>query len=208
VLTRRALLSFGFWSSLLTTASGASAGLRLWKFEALEDMDTYRADYVSKVAAQLKLGGIKGWLHALLFAMNEPRGKLPSILILDAFNSVDPDDSDVNLDFIRSLYTEMNVMKAKTNIFVVGMTANKQVANKLCGLNGGCEFNIYPVSTKAAKRRQRGMKRSGHAVFQLMRFVTSILAISRATRILLSFKQVCPRWKRYSLPKLRSAENL
>jgi hypothetical protein len=59
-------------------------------------------DYVAKVSGQLKLGGIKGWLHALQLAMNEPRGKLPSILTLDAFNSVGPDDSDVNLDFIRS----------------------------------------------------------------------------------------------------------
>jgi hypothetical protein len=108
-------------------------------------------DYVSKVSGQLKLGGIKGWLHALLLAMNEPRGKLPSILILDAFNSVGSDDSHVNLDFIRSLYSEMNVLKAKNNIFVVVMTAYEQVANRLCGLNGGVRVQPLPGFYKGSK---------------------------------------------------------
>jgi hypothetical protein len=73
--------------------------------------DLMEQDYVSKVTAQLEANEIRGWFHSLLLALNEARGKAPSLLILDAFNSVG--ENEVNLEFIRSLYSEMNVLKGK-----------------------------------------------------------------------------------------------
>lgn len=111
--------------------------------------DLMEQDYVSKVTGQLDSDGIAGWLHALLLAMNEPRGKPPSLLILDAFNSVGQDE--VNLEFIRSLYSEMNMLRAKMNIFVVVMTQAKTVANRLCGMNGGVRVQPLPGFYEGSK---------------------------------------------------------
>ena len=98
-------------------------------------------NYVSKLLGQLKIGETtQGWLHALLHALDVPRGELPSILILDDFDSA----TDMNLDFLRSLYSEMNVLNAKKNIFIFVMTANKQVANQICSLNGGVRIQPLP----------------------------------------------------------------
>ena len=42
----------------------------------------------------------------------------------------------MNLEFIKAMYTEMNILNHEKNIFVVVMTQDKQVANALCRLNG------------------------------------------------------------------------
>ena len=52
--------------------------------------------------------------------------------IVDSFNSLGKDE--VNLHFIKGLYGLIN---GKKNLFVVVATQNKQVADALCGLNGG-----------------------------------------------------------------------
>lgn len=96
-------------------------------------------DYTSVLAKKIGATGVEGWIHALLLAMDRPLNEQPSILILDSFNSVGTDK--VNLHFIKSLYGLMN---GKKNMFVVVVTQNKEVANALCGLNGGQRIAPIP----------------------------------------------------------------
>jgi hypothetical protein len=102
--------------------------------------ESMEEDYVMKVCGQLEIGRVKGWLHALLLGMDEAVGTFPSILILDAFNSMIPS----NLDFIKALYHEMNASQAKKNIIVVVITSEEEVAMKLCDLNGGLRVQPLP----------------------------------------------------------------
>jgi hypothetical protein len=64
-------------------------------------------DYFSRLGDSLGVNEVIGWFHALLLAMDVP-GRL-SILILDSFNSVG--DDEVNIDFIKKLYGELNAQK-------------------------------------------------------------------------------------------------
>jgi hypothetical protein len=97
--------------------------------------DTTEDLYVSSMAKLLKASKVEGWLNALLLAMDQPLGETPSLLILDDFNSLGSESR--NVDFIKRLYQLMNPMINKKNMFVVVMTQNEDVANTLCGCNGG-----------------------------------------------------------------------
>jgi hypothetical protein len=129
--TAGAALLKGFYSF---PSSGKSEGAFLITGDIMQE------DFVMKLCGQLEIGDVKGWLHALLLAIDEPVGDFPSILILDAFNSMDT----TNLDFIRALYGEMNAMQAKKNIFVVVIKSEEEVAMKLCALNGGLRVRPLP----------------------------------------------------------------
>jgi hypothetical protein len=64
-------------------------------------------DYFSRLGDFLGVNEVKGWVRALLLAMDVPGH--PSILILDSFNSVG--DDEVTIDFIKTLYGELNAQK-------------------------------------------------------------------------------------------------
>jgi len=96
-------------------------------------------DYMSMLAEKVGATGVKGWVHALLLAMDQPLTHQPSILILDSFNSLGKDE--VNLHFIKGL---CGLINGKKNLFVVVATQNKQVADALCGLNGGQRIAPIP----------------------------------------------------------------
>ena len=98
-------------------------------------------DYMSMLAEKVGATGVKGWIHALLLAMDQPLTHQPSILILDGFNSMGKDQA--NLQFIKWLYGLIN---GKMNLFVVVATQNKQVADALCELNGGQRIAPIPGS--------------------------------------------------------------
>ncbi|KAL3902420.1 MAG: hypothetical protein SGARI_005844 [Bacillariaceae sp.] len=91
--------------------------------------------YVEILAELLEASNTKGWLSALLLAMNEPHDRLPSLLILDDFSL---DTAGENIKFIENLYKLMNPPKRnKMNIIVVVITQRKDAADALCDLNGG-----------------------------------------------------------------------
>lgn len=91
--------------------------------------------YVEILAGLLDASSVKGWLHVVLLALDEPRNRVPSLLILDDF---DLDDGRKNLQFIEYLYKSLNSPRGrKKNIMVVVMTQNQDAANSLCNLNGG-----------------------------------------------------------------------
>ena len=96
-------------------------------------------DYMSVLGEKVGATGVKGWIHALLLAMDRPHTHQPSILILDGFNSMGKDE--VNLHFIKGLYGLIN---GKKNLFVVVATQSKHVADALCGLNGGQRIAPMP----------------------------------------------------------------
>jgi hypothetical protein len=75
---------------------------------------------------------VDGWIHAMILAMDEPQEQFPSILILDGFNSAGKDKE--NMQFIKGLFATMN---GETNMFVVVVTQDKQIAFDLLQLNGG-----------------------------------------------------------------------
>ena len=98
--------------------------------------------YVENLAEMLKATKVKGWFHALLLGMDEPKEKLPSLLILDDFSL---DAGGKNIEFMEHLYKSMNPPNAsKKNIIVVVMTQNKDAADALCNLNGG--RRVRPIS--------------------------------------------------------------
>jgi hypothetical protein len=91
--------------------------------------------YVEILAGLLGASSVEGWLHVLLLALDEPRNRLPFLLILDDF---DLDIGGNNLQFIEYLYKSLNPPRGrKKNIMVVVMTQNPKAANSLCKLNGG-----------------------------------------------------------------------
>mmetsp|Transcript_787 Transcript_787/g.2296 ORF Transcript_787/g.2296 Transcript_787/m.2296 type:complete len:340 (-) Transcript_787:1611-2630(-) len=97
--------------------------------------------YVEVFADLLEASNTKGWLSALLLAMNEPHDRLPSLLILDDFSL---DTTGENIKFIENLYKLMNPPKRdKLNIIVVVMTQRKDAADALCHLNGG--VRVVPI---------------------------------------------------------------
>ena len=104
--------------------------------------DGMERDYASKMTSELGVNNVNGWLHALLLALDQPKNQHPSILLLDAFNDLGEDN--LNKDFIKFLYTQMNRLNAKKNIFVVVMTQEEKVANELCQANGGQRIQPLP----------------------------------------------------------------
>ena len=104
--------------------------------------DTTDELYVDSMAKLLEASKVEGWLNALLLAMDQPFEETHSLLILDGFNSLGPDRK--NIDFIKRLYDIMNPMVNKMNIAVVVMTKNEEVANELCGCNGG--VRVQPIN--------------------------------------------------------------
>ena len=98
--------------------------------------------YVENLAEMLKATKVKGWFHALLLGMDEPKEELPSLLVLDDFSL---DAGGKNLEFMEHPYKSMNPPKApKKNMVVVVMTQNKDAADALCNLNGG--RRVRPIS--------------------------------------------------------------
>jgi hypothetical protein len=94
-----------------------------------DDMDD---NIPAELGRQIGATSVDGWIHVLLLAMSAPVKEHPSILIIDSFNSLGTDN--VNLKFIKALYSLMN---AKKNIFVVVLTHLDIVAQKLIDCNGG-----------------------------------------------------------------------
>ena len=82
---------------------------------------------------------VDGWIHAVLLALDEPKGHQPSILILDGFNSLGKDD--VNEAFIKELY---GLIGGKKNLFVVIMTSDDTLASKICTFNDGQRIQPLP----------------------------------------------------------------
>lgn len=109
-------------------------------------------DCVSMLGEKVGATGVKGWIHALLVAMDRPLTHQPSILVLDGFISLGKDQ--VNLHFIKGLYGLIN---GKKNLFVVVATQNKQVADALCGPNGG--QRIAPIPGCYACDKQQNITR-------------------------------------------------
>jgi hypothetical protein len=94
-------------------------------------------DYMDSLAEELGATNVSGWVHALLLALDEPTGSPASILILDGFNSIGKDGT--NLKFIKRLYGMMDDRKkiGTQNTLVLVVTHDETVANELCQLNGG-----------------------------------------------------------------------
>ena len=101
----------------------------------------HNSDYMSQLGDQLGATGVHGWIHALLFALDQPENLEPSLLILDGFNSLG--EENVNERFIEHLYGLMNAQK---NMIVVVSTSDEVVANQLCSLNGGQRVAPLPGS--------------------------------------------------------------
>jgi hypothetical protein len=100
-------------------------------------------DIPAELGRQIGATSVDGWIHILLLAMSAPVQEHPSILIIDSFNSLGTDD--VNLKFIKALYSLMN---AKKNIFVVVLTHLDSVAQKLVDCNGGSRVVPLPGCSK------------------------------------------------------------
>jgi hypothetical protein len=98
-------------------------------------------DYMSELCDCLGATEVKGWMHALLLAMDGPAARQPSLLILDGFNSLGT--NEVNLSFIQRLH---GLITKDMDLFVVVlMTQNKNVATRLCSLNHGGHSRIAPL---------------------------------------------------------------
>ena len=114
-------------STATTTKAASSTGL----------------SYVEILANLLLLNAssssFRGWLHVVLEALDEPRNRVPSLLILDDFD-LDNGGKNNNIQFIEYLYKSLNppTRGRKKNIMVVVLTRNQRAANALCNLNGGC----------------------------------------------------------------------
>jgi hypothetical protein len=124
-------------------------------------------DYMSELSAHLGATAVKGWVHALLLAMNEPGNLEPSLLIPDGFNSLGEDN--VNEGFIKTLYGLMN---AKKNMIVVISTQEETVANKLCSLNGGQRIAPLPgtYTGKETSPTWNGMNWSRDLLIEAVRY--------------------------------------
>ena len=124
-------------------------------------------DYVSQLSAHLGATAVKGWVHALLLAMDEPENLEPSLLILDGFNSLGEDN--VNLNFVKTLYGLMN---AKKNMIIVISTQEEVVANKLCSLNGGQRIAPLPgaFTGEETSPKWNGMQWSRDLLIEAVRY--------------------------------------
>jgi hypothetical protein len=124
-------------------------------------------DYMSQLSAHLGATAVKGWVHALLLAMDAPENLEPSLLILDGFNSLGEDN--VNEDFIKTLY---GLMDAEKNMIVVISTQEESVANKLCSLNGGQRIAPLPgtYTGEEASPKWNGMKWSRDLLIEAVRY--------------------------------------
>jgi hypothetical protein len=71
--------------------------------------------------------------------LDEPKGRQPSILILDGFNSLGKDD--VNKKFIKELY---GLSEGKKNFYVVIMSPDEAVASKIFSYNDGQRIQPLP----------------------------------------------------------------
>lgn len=91
--------------------------------------------YVKLLQEILEVSKVEGWLALLLMVLSEPKGSMPSLLILDDFNL---DENRENLNFISHLYKRLNPPNRRTlNIMVVVITQDEEAANLLCAMNGG-----------------------------------------------------------------------
>mmetsp|Transcript_13224 Transcript_13224/g.25379 ORF Transcript_13224/g.25379 Transcript_13224/m.25379 type:complete len:127 (-) Transcript_13224:310-690(-) len=96
---------------------------------------TERHPYVEMIEKILDMSNVEGWLHLLLFVLNQPLGEKPSLLVLD---DVVLDNGGANLGFIEQLYKCLNPPGFPTlNVVVVVITQFKDAADALCSLNGG-----------------------------------------------------------------------
>jgi hypothetical protein len=68
-----------------------------------------------------------GWVHALLLALDEPRGRQPSILILDGFNSLGKEGA--NEAFVKKLY---GLIGGKKTLYAVLVSSESDVAREVC----------------------------------------------------------------------------
>ena len=104
--------------------------------------DSLNQNIPNALCTELEATSIDGWITLLLLAMNQPiEISEPSILILDSFNSVGEERSNVN--FVKALYERMN---AEMNVFVVVLTQEKEVAQELFKENGGARIIPLPGS--------------------------------------------------------------
>lgn len=134
-----------------------------------EDLD---ADYNASLCDILGGREVNGWIHALLLALDQPRRKQPGLLILDSFNSLGnatEDGNYMNVKFIKRLYNLINGMK---NLFVVVITQEKTVADKLCSMNNG--QRIAPVPTtytgEPTSPQWKSMKCSREILIEVVRY--------------------------------------
>jgi hypothetical protein len=124
-------------------------------------------DCMLQLSAHLGATAVKGWVHALLLAMDEPENLEPSLLSLDGFNSLGEDN--VNEAFIKTLYGLMNATK---NMIVVISTQEETVANKLCSLNGGQRIVPLPgtYTGEETSPTWNGMKWSRDLLIEAVRY--------------------------------------
>lgn len=97
------------------------------------------SNYFEYMAKVLGAGNCKSWMYSLIAAlMPDPKApmRLPSVLLLDNFNI----DSEENLYFLRKLFVASN----ECHLYTVVMTQNKELANKMCALNGGKKIAPLP----------------------------------------------------------------
>lgn len=94
--------------------------------------DALGDNLVLSIMAELDCEKVKGWIHVLLHALDEPDEDEPSILILDGVNSLG--EENINKNFVKALCDSMG---AKMNIFIVVICQDRDVATELCGLNKG-----------------------------------------------------------------------
>lgn len=98
--------------------------------------------YMEAIAQLLQASKVEGWLNLLLMVLNEELQKLPSLLVLDDFFF---DAEGRNKNFISYIY---NTLKSpgenRFNIIVVVITKERDVADQLCGMNGGERIKPMP----------------------------------------------------------------
>jgi hypothetical protein len=108
-----------------------------------------------------------GWVHALLLALDEPRGRQPSILILDGFNSLGKEG--VNEAFVKKLY---GLIGGKKNLYVVLISSGPDVAREMCSWNNGQRIRPVPgtYTGKATAPMWNNMKWSRDELVQAVRY--------------------------------------
>jgi hypothetical protein len=99
-------------------------------------------DYFAHMASKLGATGTARWFSALVQAL-QPDARndgLPSILILDEFNSAGKDE--INIALARMIYKSA----VDKRFYVVFITQNKDVANELCNLNNRQKIGPLPLA--------------------------------------------------------------
>lgn len=128
---------------------GARAFLEhFWEFDENEHVKGFMvtgqsldSNYYQSLSYALKATEVEGWIHALLLALDRPKEKLPSILILDGLNSLGVED--INENFIKELY---GLIEGKLNLFIVVLSSDASVASKICSFNAGQRIRPLPNS--------------------------------------------------------------